>query len=103
MRMMMKVNIPNEAGNAAMRNGTFAGTMQKILESMKPEAAYFVEDNGERTAFIFFEMTDSSQIPAFAEPLFLAFNAKLTLKPAMNTQDLAKAFPAIDQAAKTFG
>jgi hypothetical protein len=77
--------------------------MQKILATLKPEAAYFSEDNGMRTGFIFFDMTDSSQLPAIAEPWFLAFNATVTVKPVMNAADLEKAAPSMDHAAKTFG
>ena len=103
MRMLLKVSIPVESGNAAARNGTLSTTIQKILADLKPEAAYFAEDNGERTGFIFFNMEKSSDLPAIAEPFFLAFNAKLTLRPAMNAQDLAEAGPGIERAVKAFG
>src|SRR5579863_4817297 len=102
MRMMLKVSIPVEAGNAAIQDGSLPGTIQRILDDMKPEAAYFSEDNGERTGYIFFDMTKSSEIPAIAEPFFLAFNAKITFRPAMNVQDLMEAGPAIDRAVKNF-
>jgi hypothetical protein len=69
---------------------------------LKPEAAYFLEDNGQRTGLIFFEMTETSQIPAIAEPWFLAFNASLTMRPAMNSADLAAAGPGIERAAKAY-
>jgi hypothetical protein len=103
MRMLLKVSIPVESGNAAARNGTLGSTIASILESIKPEAAYFAEDNGERTGYIFFDMKESSDLPAIAEPFFLAFNAKLTVRPAMTMQDLATAGPGIERAVKGFG
>jgi hypothetical protein len=48
-------------------------------------------------------MKDSSEIPAIAEPWFLAFNAKVSFRPIMNPQDLAKAGPSIAKAAERYG
>src|SRR5712671_1686775 len=52
---------------------------------------------------IVFDMKDTSEIPAVAEPWFLAFNAKVSFRPIMNPQDLAKAGPSIGKAAEEYG
>lgn len=103
MRMLLKVSIPTENGNAAIRNGSLQTTIKTVLDELKPEAAYFAEDNGKRTGYIVFDMKESSQLPAIAEPWFLAFNAEITVRPAMNLQDLAASAPAMKKAAKAWG
>lgn len=104
MRTLLRVSIPVEAGNSAAKDGTLGSTIEKILADLKPEAAYFMaDDNGNRSGSIVFDMKDTSQIPAIAEPWFLAFNAKVSFRPVMNPQDLAKAGPSIAKAAKQYG
>jgi hypothetical protein len=104
MRMLLRVSIPVEAGNAAAKAGTLGSKVEQILQDLKPEAAYFfADDNGQRSASIIFDMKDPSEIPAVAEPWFLAFNAKVSFRPIMNPQDLAKAGPSISKAASQYG
>jgi hypothetical protein len=104
MRMLLRVSIPVEAGNAAAKAGTLGSTIERILSTLKPEASYFfADDNGNRCGAVIFDMTDSSQVPAVAEPWFLAFNAHIKLQPVMTPQDLAKAGPSIAAAAKEYG
>ena len=104
MRMLLRVSIPVETGNAAAKAGTLGSTVERILADLKPEAAYFfADDDGQRSASIVFDMKDTSQIPGVAEPWFLAFNASVSLRPIMNPQDLSKAGPAIGEAAKQYG
>ncbi len=104
MRMLLRVSLPVEAGNAAAKAGTLGSTIERILADLKPEAAYFfADDDGQRSGSIVFDMKDSSQIPSIAEPWFLAFNAKVSFRPIMNPQDLAKADASIGKAAKEYG
>src|SRR6266851_9265623 len=98
MRFLLKVNIPVESGNAAAKAGKLATTIQSILAELKPEAVYFTDNNGQRAGFIFLDMQDASQIPAIAEPWFLAFNASIEIHPVMIPDDLAKAGNAIAAA-----
>src|SRR5436190_12218575 len=102
MRFLLKVNIPVEAGNAAAKAGKLGATVQSILADLKPEAAYFTDNNGQRSGLIFLQMQDASQIPAIAEPWFLAFNASVEIHPVMVPDDLAKARGAIEKAVKTY-
>ena len=102
MRCLLKVSIPVEAGNDAISDGTLPKHLDTILNELKPEAAYFTAENGKRTAFLFLDLKDASQIPAAAEPFFLAFNAQVEFHPVMNLEDLKKAMPTIERAAKNY-
>jgi hypothetical protein len=103
MRMLFKILMPVEVANARMKDGSFGKTVQSILAEQKPETAYFAEEKGMRTAFIVIDLQDPSQIPAVAEPWFLAFNAQVEIHPAMSVDDLNRAGPAMEQAVKTYG
>jgi hypothetical protein len=78
--------------------------MEAILAALKPEAVYcYADDDGQRCCSVVFDMKDPSQIPGVAEPWFLAFNAKVSLRPVMTPADLAKAAPSIAKAVKQYG
>ena len=103
MRFLLKIELPNESANAAIKSGNLPKTIQSILEEQKPEVAYFLEWNGRRTGVLIIEIKDAAQIPAIAEPWFLDFNANIEFHPAMSPEDLGRAFPAIENAAKKYG
>jgi hypothetical protein len=103
MRILLKAEWPVEVSNAAIMNGSLPKTVKSILDEQKPEAAYFLASNGKRTALIVIDMQDSSQIPAVAEPWFLAFNASIEFTPVMNPEDLMRAVPGIEEAVKKYG
>jgi len=103
MRVLLKATMNIDAGNRAVRQGNIGGTIQAILEEQKPESAYFLASEGQRTALLFLDIQDASQIPSLAEPWFLAFNANVEVTPAMTAQDLAKAAPSIEKIVKKFG
>ena len=57
-------------------------------------------ENGNRTAFLVFDLKDSSQIPVIGEPLFLNLGAKLTCTPCMNQEELNKGLEAWSKGPK---
>ncbi len=101
MRVLVKVSFPVEAGNVAAKDGFKA--IQDILKQQKPEAAYFVAQNGKRTGILILNVENASEMAEIAEPWFLALNAEIEVTPAMVPADLEKAAPAIAQAVKTYG
>jgi hypothetical protein len=91
MRVLMNVKFPHQPFNAAVKDGTVGKKLNQILDSIKPEAVYFTEQNGQRGAVIIVNMADSSRIPALAEPWFLTFEADVEFRIAMTPADLKKA------------
>ncbi len=98
MRVMMKVSVPVEAGNEAIRSGTFGDVMGSVLKSINPEAVYCVADQGQRAALIFFDLQSPDQIPVVAEPLFQAFNAKIDLSPCMTLEEVQSGLAQLQSA-----
>ena len=82
--------MPVESGNQAIKDGSLATVIQRAAERWKPEAMYFTTFDGQRTAYVVFDLPDASAIPPFAEPFFRELNANVELAPVMNGDDLQK-------------
>jgi hypothetical protein len=87
---MAKVALSVEGGNKAIKDGTIGKLMQEAAERWKPEAMYFTTFDGRRTMYMVFDMSDSSDLPPFAEPFFQGLNADVQVAPTMNGDDLQK-------------
>jgi len=90
MRMYLGLQIPTEAGNEAIKEGTLPTIMNKFIDTYRPEATYFLTMNGERCAHFYFDLKDISLMPVIAEPFFTQLGAKVTCCPVMNYEDLKK-------------
>jgi hypothetical protein len=88
MRTLMKVSIPVEGGNRAIKDATLGKVIGETTERIRPEASYFGLEAGKRTAYFVFDLKDASQMPSIGEPIFMALNATIELTPIMNAQDL---------------
>jgi len=91
MRMLLHARIPHEKFNAAVRDGSIGRKMKKILDETKAEAVYFTEYDGHRGAIMIINIDDSSEVPKFAEPWFLSFNADVQFHIAMTPEELGRA------------
>jgi hypothetical protein len=52
MRILLNVKFPHGPFNAAVKNGTIGQKLNRILEALNPEAAYFTEQAGRRSALL---------------------------------------------------
>ena len=91
MRILMEVTLPHEPFNTLVRDGIAGKKISEIIEALKPEAAYFTERDGKRSAVIIVDLPDASKIPSLAEPWFLTFNADVSFRVAMTADDLKNA------------
>jgi hypothetical protein len=87
MRMMMKISMPIEAVNKAVKDGTAQRVMQSSFETLRPEAAYFYPAEEGRTILLFIDVKEPSDLPAIGEPFFQGMNANISFTPVMNAQD----------------
>jgi Domain of unknown function (DUF3303) len=90
MRVMAKISMPVESGNQAIKDGRLETIMQRTAQRWNPEGMYFTTFDGQRTAFMVFNMPDASDLPPFAEPFFAELNADVQVAPVMNGEDLQK-------------
>ena len=91
MRMLLIAKNPLPKFNASVRDGSAGRVLNQILEELKPEAAYFTEMEGRRTAVLVVDVKDAYEIPKYAEPFFLSFESDVEFHPVMSPEDLRRA------------
>lgn len=101
MRILLNVKFPHRPFNDAVKDGTAGSKLNRILEALKPEAAYFTEMDGHRGVVMVVDLADPSKIPALAEPWFLTFSAEVEFRVVMSPEDLKKA--GLDEMGKKWG
>jgi hypothetical protein len=102
MKFLVKATIPIEAGNALAKDPNFQKRLDSIMGDIRPEAAYFAVESGQRTVFFVVTIADASELPRVAEPLWLSLRADVEFVPVMVQADFAKAMPHIQAAAKKY-
>jgi hypothetical protein len=89
--MLLTARFPAEPFNTMVRKGEAGKILQAIVADLKPEAVYFTDEQGQRAAIMIVDFPSQSDVPRFAEPFFLKFNADCHFKIVMSSEDLAKA------------
>lgn len=95
MRVMLRAHLDTAAANEGIKSGALPAAIKKLMETVKPEAAYFGLHEGVRSCWVVFDLQESSQMPPLLEDMFLQFNAELEVGPVMNAEDLAKGLAAM--------
>jgi hypothetical protein len=88
MRMLMKAQIPTEAGNRGIKDGSLPEVIGKFIEMAKPEATYFTTMDGMRTMIAAFDLKALPDVVRIAEPLFMSVDASVEFMPCMNADEL---------------
>jgi len=103
MRVMIKFSFAVDAGNEAIRTGKVGKILHQIAEELKPEAAYFCPQGGERAGFFVVDMSDSSQVVEIAERFFFGLNAKVEMTPVTAVADIEKGLAAVPGIIERYG
>jgi hypothetical protein len=95
MRTMLRWTAPVEKGNAAVADGSMGTIIEYLVKTLKPEAAYFHPEGGERAGTMVFDMKEPGDIARTAEKLFEGLHAAVEFVPVMNLEDLKKALGSL--------
>jgi hypothetical protein len=91
MKMLLTVEFPLEPFNSLVRSGKAGEIIGRILDTIKPETAYFTEQDGKRGGIFVINVQTPSDVPSFSEPFFLKFQASCKFRILMSPEDLQKA------------
>ena len=103
MRVMVKFRFPVDTGNDVVRTGRVGQIFQRIAEELKPEAAYFFPEGGQRAGLFIIDMRESSQVAEVAERFFFGLNASVEMTPVMTAEDLQAGLSAVEAVVKNYG
>jgi hypothetical protein len=88
MKMLLKVVMPIEPFNSMIKKGTIGKNLGKIMEEIKPEAAYFSLKDGKRTGIFVVNISKAGDYVKYAEPFFLQFDAECSFDIVISPEEL---------------
>jgi len=90
MRVLLAIEMDATKGNEQIEAGRMGEVMQRLMGSLKPEAAYFHPVNGNRGMTLVVDAPDGASLPSLAEPFWLELGARVEAVPCMNADELAE-------------
>jgi hypothetical protein len=101
-RLMIRFSMPVEFSNELVSSGKIGKIFGQLMEDLKPEAAYFFPEKGNRSGFFIVNLNDSSDMVKMVEPLWLGLHADITVTPVVNGDDLGKGLGGIEGIVKRY-
>jgi hypothetical protein len=102
MKYILRIKMPNTKANEVIKDPEFGTKMKQVLEDVKAETAYFTTIDGLRGGYVVVNLNDPSELPRVSAPFFLWLDAEVEIQPIMTIQDLGKAAPYIQEAARKY-
>ena len=103
MRFLVKVTLPIDEGNEAIRDGSIMEKLQRIVEDAQPEAMYFTIEEGQRTQYLVVNVDDVKDLPNLAEPWWLLFSADVSVSPVFTLEDMKQMGPTMEEISRKWG
>ncbi|MFG2984657.1 hypothetical protein ACGFYQ_25940 [Streptomyces sp. NPDC048258] len=97
MRVMLRAHFDTAAANEGIKSGALPQALKKLMDTVKPESAYFGLQEGVRSCWLVFDVQDSTQMPSVTWELF-QFNAEIEVGPVMTAEGMAKALGALQSS-----
>ncbi len=88
MRTLLQVELDTETSNKLITSGSIGKVMSEIMDTLKPEAAYFYAQNGHRAFTLVVDLADEASVVTTCEPLWVSLHATVNTTPCMNAEEL---------------
>jgi hypothetical protein len=82
-RFLAKITIPKRVADEAAKNGTLLRTLQAAMDELKPETAYFFEQDGDRECLLVVNL----DVEAMLKPLFPNLRPTIFVTPVVNAAE----------------
>ena len=91
MRFLIQATIPSDIANKMVEDADSLKQAEKCIKTFNPEAAYFMEINGEASIIAVLDIPSAEMIDVVFHQLQQELGARVQIRPALVLDDLKKA------------